>query len=419
MVADNMQQENEGSNMEANTTASLNVGQILREAREQQGLSVNDVANRIKFAPKQIEWLEADDFVRLPEAAFVRGFVRSYARLLNLDSANLIASLPSTHVQASSGQEIKSVEIPLPTGLSAHRYNILWLAAALIVALSLAVFERMHSRLPENVATVVNGSTVQQLELPAGNKPTESVQLPEQVIVTTPVAETREMAKTEDRPEQAVGKQVATALPEPKHVAETVKPAQPTQQIAPKTVKQAALQPEKLPVHQAVKQVEKSVTQEAKLPEKTPELKKTIEPPKEAVEKQTEEVRPSFLQRLFANKSAPVNPAPETQQADTNETAKTVPGTDESLPIVKAESNGVEHALRIEFDEDAWLEIKDSNDKALISRMHTAGSLVRVTGKAPLLVVIGNSKAVRLFDNGKKINLERYTTGDVARIKLK
>lgn len=421
-----MQQENEGSNMEVNTAAGLNVGQILREAREQQGLSVNDVANRIKFAPKQIEWLEADDFVKLPEAAFVRGFVRSYARLLNLDTVNLIASLPSTHAQASSRQEVKSVDIPLPTGLSAHRYNILWLAAALIVALSLAVFERMHNRLPEKVETVADGTTVQQLELPAGNVPNEPVQLPAQSVDATPVAEPRQIAKTEEHSGQLAGKQVAgkqvapePVLPQPEHVSEAVKPAQPSQKIIPKTVKQAAIQPEKPVAHQAAKQVEKPVTQEVTQTENTPESQKTIEPPKKNAEKQAEEARPSFLQRLFAKKPAPVNTAPETQQADSNETVKTVPAPDDSHPIAKAESSGVEHALRIEFDEDAWLEIKDSNDKALISRMHTAGSLVRVTGKAPLLVVIGNSKAVRLFDNGKKINLERYTTGDVARVKLK
>ena len=77
-----------------------------------------------------------------------------------------------------------------------------------------------------------------------------------------------------------------------------------------------------------------------------------------------------------------------------------------------------EHALRLEFDEDAWLEIKDGNDKVLISRMHTAGSLVRLTGNSTLLVVVGNARAVRLFDNGKKIKLDRYTTAGVARVKL-
>src|SRR5512141_3215216 len=73
----------------------LDVGLTLREARESQGMSVHDVAERIKFAPKQIEALEANDFGHLPEPAFLRGFVRSYARTLQLDEVALIAALPS------------------------------------------------------------------------------------------------------------------------------------------------------------------------------------------------------------------------------------------------------------------------------------------------------------------------------------
>jgi cytoskeleton protein RodZ len=72
----------------------LNVGMALREARERLGMSVNDIADRIKFAPKQVEALEANDFAHLPRATFLRGFVRSYARVVQLDEAVLIAALP-------------------------------------------------------------------------------------------------------------------------------------------------------------------------------------------------------------------------------------------------------------------------------------------------------------------------------------
>jgi cytoskeleton protein RodZ len=412
-----MQQDNESSSMEAKTASSLNVGQMLREAREQQGLSVNDVANRIKFAPKQIEWLEADDYVKLPEAAFVRGFVRSYARLLNLDSASLIASLPTTHLQATSRLEMKSVDIPLPNGLSAHRYNILWLAAALLVALSLAVFERMHNREPEKIETVVNGTTVQQLELPAGDAPKNADQLPAQPVDVTATAESRQSANGEINTELPSAKVPLPVLskPEPKHVSEAVKPTQPAPQILSKTPKQVVKQAEK----PAVKQIELPVSQKINQTEKSPVVEKEIQPPTENVEKQAEQPKPSFLQRLFAKKSAPVNTVPEAQQIVKTEEVKATVIAEDVAPAVKVESAGTEHSLRLEFDEDAWLEIKDGNDKTLISRMHTAGSLVRVTGKSPLLVVVGNFKAVRLFDNGKKIKLERYATGDVAKVKLK
>ena len=91
----------------------------------------------------------------------------------------------------------------------------------------------------------------------------------------------------------------------------------------------------------------------------------------------------------------------------------------DAQPKENNEVSATEHALRIELDEDAWVEVKDGSDKLLISKMHRAGSLIRVAGKAPMLVTLGNARAVRLFDNGKKIKLERYTTAEVAKVKLK
>ncbi len=40
---------------------------------------------------RQVEALEANDFPHLPQATFLRGFVRSYARMLKLDEVALIA----------------------------------------------------------------------------------------------------------------------------------------------------------------------------------------------------------------------------------------------------------------------------------------------------------------------------------------
>lgn len=118
----------------------ISVGTVLREARERQGLSVDEVVSRIKFAPRQIAALEADDFAQLPEIAFVRGFVRSYARLLQLDSAPLLAALPHAPAQTVPAADNALPEVPFPTDYSSRKPNIIWLAAALVVALALALF---------------------------------------------------------------------------------------------------------------------------------------------------------------------------------------------------------------------------------------------------------------------------------------
>src|SRR5690606_24474157 len=66
------------------TDANRGCGQRLRTAREAAGLSVQDVASRLKMPVRVVESLEAEDWSRLGAPVFIRGQLRSYARLLGL-----------------------------------------------------------------------------------------------------------------------------------------------------------------------------------------------------------------------------------------------------------------------------------------------------------------------------------------------
>lgn len=59
-------------------------GARLRAAREQAGLSLADVGNRLKVPARVVESLESENWARLGAPVFVRGQLRSYARLLGL-----------------------------------------------------------------------------------------------------------------------------------------------------------------------------------------------------------------------------------------------------------------------------------------------------------------------------------------------
>ncbi|MEP7328577.1 MAG: RodZ domain-containing protein [Betaproteobacteria bacterium] len=76
------------------TPIALSAGVRLREARAAAGLSIDAVAQQLKLAPRQVKALEDDDFAALPGRTFVRGFVRNYARLLRLDTLEVLAALP-------------------------------------------------------------------------------------------------------------------------------------------------------------------------------------------------------------------------------------------------------------------------------------------------------------------------------------
>jgi len=68
-------------------------GKTLQAQREAMGWSVEQVADQLKLAPRQVVALEAGDYAALPSPAVTRGFVRAYAKLLRIDAAPLVAKI--------------------------------------------------------------------------------------------------------------------------------------------------------------------------------------------------------------------------------------------------------------------------------------------------------------------------------------
>mgnify|MGYP000880064856 FL=1 len=73
--------------------AETPVGALLRQAREARGLKIADIAQTLKLGLRQVEALEGGDWQHLPGHTFIRGFVRNYARLVQVDAAPLMAQL--------------------------------------------------------------------------------------------------------------------------------------------------------------------------------------------------------------------------------------------------------------------------------------------------------------------------------------
>ena len=66
-------------------------GALLLAERREQGLSLGDVARQLKLSVRQVEALERDEYEAFPGPVFVRGFLRNYAKLLQLDPEALVA----------------------------------------------------------------------------------------------------------------------------------------------------------------------------------------------------------------------------------------------------------------------------------------------------------------------------------------
>ncbi len=161
------------------TIAPVKMGVLLREKRLAMGLSVADVAAQIRLAPRQIEALEADDLAHLPELPFVRGFVRSYAKLLHLDDQPLLAALPAA-LNVSARIEPVSVDAPFDIKQLSKQQNKIWLIASMMVLVIALVFAVWHFSSPKSAQ---NGNDAKSNVLES------AVVLPDQIAAGSSVEE--------------------------------------------------------------------------------------------------------------------------------------------------------------------------------------------------------------------------------------
>lgn len=76
------------SKQEINPSYSL--GGYLRKKREEKGLSLKEISQKINISEKNLIFLEEENFDRLPPEIYLKGFLKKYAEFLNLDLEELL-----------------------------------------------------------------------------------------------------------------------------------------------------------------------------------------------------------------------------------------------------------------------------------------------------------------------------------------
>lgn len=66
------------------------LGEQLKQARDDAGLSLGDLSERTKIQVKYLERLENEEFDKLPKLVYVRGFIQKWASACQIESENLI-----------------------------------------------------------------------------------------------------------------------------------------------------------------------------------------------------------------------------------------------------------------------------------------------------------------------------------------
>jgi len=190
------------------------IGQVLRDAREAQGMSLEDVAARLRLMQRQIMAMEADEFESLGQPVFARGFVRNYSRLLGLESDALLARMEGAPAEPSV---VSYVEPPQPRSLLSSPWLILLLLGLLVVvAVPVALYWWLNEGEDEMVSRVPSSVQVDPVPLPFS-------------VPAEPVNAAAPVAKPEPVPVAAPATPAAPApvVPKPATPAAPAAPATP------------------------------------------------------------------------------------------------------------------------------------------------------------------------------------------------
>jgi cytoskeleton protein RodZ len=217
-------------------------GQLLAHLRSQRNLSVADVAQRLKYGVRQIEALEAEEFGRLPGTTFVRGMIRGYAKLLEIDPVPVLKALERRNIPGEPTVDLRAKRVPFADGTKKRGTHIyLGLSAIALVGVLLVFYEWHAGGLMEFTKREVAAAKKAVRALAQGSQPQSSKS--DTARRTVVAEEMNEMQELPAAPESAATPGPAT---KPNGAA-----AAPSASTKPSTASTAAAKPSIAAAHVA------------------------------------------------------------------------------------------------------------------------------------------------------------------------
>lgn len=110
------------------------VGSKLRDARESQGISLEDIAKSTRIPLRQLQNIENSDYEKLPAPTYSVGFVKAYAKVVGFDVPETAAAFREEINFRSSGQTAGDFFEPTDPARVPPR-SLAWIAAGIAILL--------------------------------------------------------------------------------------------------------------------------------------------------------------------------------------------------------------------------------------------------------------------------------------------
>ncbi|WP_295625648.1 helix-turn-helix domain-containing protein [uncultured Nitrosomonas sp.] len=164
------------------------VGHLLRRARVARNMSIEDVSRQLRLSIHQIEAIENEDFEKLPGKTFLRGFIRNYANLVQLDSMQLLQLLPeSTRIISTYERTpFKDKQLSFSSSRESSGNNPLVIAIVLVVIIlgTYFIFENSGWNKDSDTSSTTStarsesGTTSMEIQLPMSTAADNVANLP-------------------------------------------------------------------------------------------------------------------------------------------------------------------------------------------------------------------------------------------------
>ena len=340
-------------------------GGLLRRRREQRSLSVAEVAKRLHLDAGIIEALEKDDYARIASPVYARGYLASYARLVEADSERISALFDSI-APAEPPAIAPAVKPPMQVSSSHQGLRMLSYLIALGLIVLFVIWYRGHF----SAVTLPVDMTMDEAP-PAPAAPAVAP-----AALPAPVTDMASVAPVEagaPRPETQAG------VPRPQTQAVTGADSMPPA-LAPAPFV-AALAGEAADEAESVQEAGQAAPQTSQTGPPPPEINEAAPPSSVA--------------------------APENTEADETETS-----------IAPAAPPVAPDSLRLTFSDDSWVEVYDADENRLFRDLALSGEEHLIEGVAPFRILFGFAPGVTAEFNGERVEHAAYARYGIARFTL-
>lgn len=360
-------------------------GELLKAAREAAGLSVLQVADRLRLRQQLIHELEADKLDGQASGTYVRGYLRAYAKLVQIPEAEIMDAYKRTRGSEepeSSTMQSFSRKTSIETQDS-RLMMITWIIVLLLIA-SVAVF------VWQQFVDDKNGNS-QSVTTPAQTQQSAST------VTANPDAESYNSADSEWG-QDVGGSDLRGDIDS--GVASAVEAGAVSEETA--AINQAAVPTgERSTATSNAEQLQQAGQQQTG--------QQTVQ----------QTVQQSAEQAVAEQTAAPREPAAREQQSQptslqqSQQQSQQTSDNADSLDAVISNNE-----LVLVFRGDSWVNIQDADGESIAFGVKVTDHVMPLNSAAPYQLTLGAPSVVDVYFRGQKIDLSQYSGGRVARFQL-